>query len=125
MTTPTERKRVFDAWARLYDTAEGSPAERAAYQALSLVDVDRRGRTGTRQAAHPSRVTRTVRLLRFRARLHGLQLRAAVRHALRPDLIQPTNEGPDLSLSTLLTSAAALAALLFLAGVPYLIGVAK
>lgn len=100
MTTPTERKRVFDAWARLYDTAEGSPAERAAYQALSLVDVDRRGRTGTRKAAQPSRVTRTVSLMRFRVRLHVLQLRAAVRHATRPDLIQPTNEGPDLSLQT-------------------------
>lgn len=47
MTTTADRQHLFDAWAHLYDTAPGSPAEQAAYDALTLADVDRRGRQTT------------------------------------------------------------------------------
>lgn len=118
---PLTNQALFDTWARLYDDprTRGSAAEQAAYDALTLADVDRRApRKIDHQPITPFRTR--LRLLQYRA-----ALRRAWRQAMRPDLIQPSGEGPDLSLSTLLTSAAALAALLFLAGVPYLIGVAK
>ena len=61
----------------------------------------------------------------FQHRLKRAQVRAAIRRYLRPELIAPTHDGPEVTLFSFLVTLAALAAFLFLLSVPYLLGVAQ